>query len=269
MQPITFPGLGLNFIINPIAIQVFVISIHWYGIIIGFGFVLSLYLATKDSKRYSINTNDITDFILYALPLSIIGARIYYVIFSWQDYKDNILEIFQIWHGGIAIYGGILTAIIVAIFFTKKRNIKTLDFFDFLIPYLALGQAIGRWGNFVNQEAYGVQTSLPWRMEIFDTVIGQRIAVHPTFLYESLWNFVLFFFLIWFRGKKKIKGEVFTLYLAFYGLARFFIEGLRTDSLYWGTLRVSQLLAGLFFVIAMTIFIAQRVRLAKIGNSKI
>jgi len=136
--------------------------------------------------------------------------------------------------------------------------------FDFLIPYVALAQSIGRWGNFVNQEAHGVETILPWRMEIFDPLKMQRVAVHPTFLYESLWNLGLFFFLLWFRKKKKHEGEVFTLYLALYSFARFFIEGLRTDSLYIGTFRVSQMLAGLFFIACITLFFIRRHKLDSI-----
>ena len=261
MQPIEFPGLGLKFTIDPVAFRFLGISVHWYGIIIAFGFVLSIFLAAKDSKKYNINKNDIFDLILFVLPLSIIGARLYYVIFSFGNYINNPIEIFMIWHGGLAIYGGIFTAIIVAYFFAKKRKIGILKLFDFLIPYLALGQAIGRWGNFVNQEAYGTQTRLPWRMEIYDVMIGQRIAVHPTFLYESLWNFVLFAFLIWFRKRKKLEGEVMALYLALYGFARLFIEGLRTDSLYFASFRISQILAGLFFIVFSLIFIYRRIKL--------
>ncbi|OCZ49854.1 prolipoprotein diacylglyceryl transferase [Dehalobacter sp. TeCB1] len=258
IQPITFPGLGLSFTINPVAFSVFGMGIHWYGIIIATGFLLGILLANKDSDKFGIKQNDINDFLLVVIPLSIIGARLYYVVFEWSNYRNNLLEVFNIHNGGLAIYGGILTAVLTAYFFTKKRKISTLKFFDFLIPYVALGQAIGRWGNFVNQEAHGVGTTLPWRMEIFDLSKMQRIAVHPTFLYESLWNLGLFFFLLWFRKKKKFEGEVFTLYLALYGFARFFIEGLRTDSLYIGTFRVSQILAGLFFIVCTALFFIRR-----------
>ncbi|HEX9062455.1 MAG TPA: prolipoprotein diacylglyceryl transferase, partial [Clostridia bacterium] len=215
----------------------------------------------KDAKAFGINKNDIIDLLLIVAPFAIIGARLYYVAFEWSNYKNNFLEIFNIRHGGLAIYGGILTAVIVAYAFTKKRKINVLKFFDFLIPYVALAQSIGRWGNFVNQEAHGTETSLPWRMEIFDQSKMQRIAVHPTFLYESLWNLGLFLFLLWFRKRKKHNGEVFTLYLALYGFARFFIEGMRTDSLYIGTLRVSQMLAGLFFIFCITLFFVRRNKL--------
>lgn len=208
---ITFPGLGLSFTIDPIAFSIFGMGVHWYGIIIATGLALAFLLANRDSKAFGIKQNDIVDLLLVVTPLAIIGARLYYVAFEWSNYKNNLLEVFNIRHGGLAIYGGILTAVITAYIFTRKRKINVLNFFDFLIPYVALAQSIGRWGNFVNQEAHGTETNLPWRMEIFDPTKMQRVAVHPTFLYESLWNLGLFFFLIWFRKKKKTEGEVFTL----------------------------------------------------------
>lgn len=263
IQPITFPGFGFNFTIDPVAFSVFGIGIRWYGIIIATSFILAFLLAAKDAKAFGIRQNDIIDLLLVVTPLSIIGARLYYIVFEWSNYKNNLLEVFNIRHGGLAIYGGILTAVIVAYIFTKKRKINTWKFFDFLIPYVALAQSIGRWGNFVNQEAHGVETTLPWRMEIFDPSTLQRISVHPTFLYESLWNLGLFFFLLWFRKKKKLEGEVFVLYLALYGFARFFIEGIRTDSLYIGNFRISQILAGFFFVVFSTIFFIRRYNIKK------
>jgi phosphatidylglycerol:prolipoprotein diacylglycerol transferase len=259
MHPIIFPGLGLKFYINREAFEIFGLGVYWYGIIIAFGFALSAFLAMRDSKKFDIKSNDIIDLLLISLPAAIIGARLYYVIFSWSDYKNNLLDIFNIHQGGLAIYGGVIAALIAAFVFAKKRKIGVLKLFDFTIPYLALGQAIGRWGNFVNQEAHGVTTNLPWRMEIYDPITMHQISVHPTFLYESLWDFALFIFLIWFRKRKKMSGEVFILYLAIYGLGRCLIEGLRTDSLYLGSIRVSQLLAGICFIVFLTIFIVRRV----------
>ena len=259
MHPIEFPGLGLTFSLNPIAFSVFGINVHWYGLIIGFGFLLSYTLAYKQSHKFDIDKKDVTDMILYTLPISIGGARIYYVLFSWNNYINNPFEIIKIWHGGLAIYGGILTAIIVVFLFAKKRHIKVLKLFDFLVPYLALGQSIGRWGNFVNQEAYGSQTNLPWRMGIYDDLTHQVMNVHPTFLYESVWNILLFAFLIWFRKQKKFDGEGISLYLSLYGFARFFIEGLRTDSLYMGAFRISQVLAGICFLTFSSIFVIRRI----------
>jgi phosphatidylglycerol:prolipoprotein diacylglycerol transferase len=199
---------------------------------------------------------------LFALPAAIVGARLYYVIFSWSDYQNNLLSVFDIHQGGLAIYGGVIAALITAFLFARKRKIGVLKLFDFTIPYLALGQSIGRWGNFINQEAHGTLTSLPWRMEIFDTMSMRYISVHPTFLYESLWDFSLFLFLIWFRKRKKLSGEVFILYLAIYGLGRCFIEGLRTDSLYWGSVRVSQLLAGICFIVFISLFFVRRFKVS-------
>ncbi len=258
MQPITFPGLGLKFEISRVAFSIFGINVYWYGIIIAFGFFLAVLLAARSSKNFGIKQSDIFDLVLFTAPLAIIGARLYYVIFSWSQYKNDLLQIFNTRNGGLAIYGGIIAALIVAYIFARKRKIGVLKLFDFAIPYVALAQAIGRWGNFVNQEAHGAATSVLWRMEIFDPVKMQRVAVHPTFLYESLWNFALFFFLIWFRKNKKLQGEVFTLYLALYGFARFFIEGMRTDSLYIGSFRVSQLLAGLLFITCSVLFFTRR-----------
>jgi len=268
MQPITFPSLGLKFTIDRVAFTIFGVPIYWYGIIIGFGFMLAILLATRNCNKFDIKQNDMSDLLLFIIPFAIVGARLYFVIFSWSEYKNNLMQVFNTRNGGLAIYGGILTALIVAYVFAKKRKIGVLKLFDFTIPYVALAQFIGRWGNFVNQEAHGVETTLPWRMEIFDPIKQQRIAVHPTFLYESLWNLCLFLFLIWFRKNKKLQGEVFTLYLALYGFARFFIEGLRTDSLYMGSLRISQVLAGLLFIVFMTIFFVRRYRFNKLAASE-
>lgn len=263
MGSIIFPGLGLKVAVNPIAFSFFGIDIYWYGIIILGAFLLSTFLAMKHSHKNNIRSDDVIDFLLFALPTAIVGARLYYVVFSWGKYRDNILEIFMIWHGGLAIYGAIFASIAVAYVFTVKRKINTLNFLDFLCPYLALSQAIGRWGNFINQEAYGTETNLPWRMEIVDPTTLRTIAVHPTFLYESLWNICLFLFLIWFSKRKKLEGEVFTLYMALYAVGRFCIERLRDDSLYLYTIRISQLLAG---VIAVTMFIVFFVRRRTTGT---
>ena len=261
MHPIIFPGLGLTISINRVAFSILGLQIYWYGILIAVAISLAALLAVRDSEKYDLHPNNILDLLLFALPAAIIGARLYYVIFSWPNYKNNLLSIFNIHQGGLAIYGGVIAAIITAFLFARKRKIGVLKLFDFIIPYLALGQSIGRWGNFMNQEAHGVQTLLPWRMEIFDTESMRFISVHPTFLYESLWDFPLFLFLIWYRKKKKLSGEVFILYLAIYGLGRFLIEGLRTDSLYFGSIRISQFLAGMCFIVFMSLFVIRRLRI--------
>lgn len=255
MHPIRFPGLGLEFTINRVAFSIFGLNIYWYGIIIAFGFLLGTILAVQSCKRFGISPNDVLDLILIALPCAVVGARLYFVIFSWSEYKDNLLKILDVHQGGLAIYGGIIASLIAALIYARKKNINVLKLFDFIIPYLSLGQAIGRWGNFVNQEAHGSATMLPWRMEIFDVEKLQYISVHPTFLYESLWDLALFVLLVNVRKHKRFKGEVISLYLALYGLGRCLIEGLRTDSLYWGAFRISQLVAGGCFVIFILVFL--------------
>lgn len=261
MSSIRFPGLGLEFNINPVAFSIFGKEVYWYGIIISCAFLVAIVLAQRSAKRFGINPDDIIDMALFAIPAAIIGARIYYVVFRWGDYASHPSDIIAIWKGGLAIYGAVLAAIVTAYVFARKRKIGVFKLFDFTVPYLALGQAIGRWGNFVNQEAYGAETKLPWRMEIMSPDGLSRIAVHPTFLYESLWSFAAFIFLIWYRKRGKLPGEVFFLYMILYGIGRFWIEGLRTDSLMLGEFRISQILAGVFAV-SMTIIFAIRRRLS-------
>jgi phosphatidylglycerol:prolipoprotein diacylglycerol transferase len=254
MYPISFPGLGLEFNINPIAFWLFGKAIYWYGIIVACTFFICYVLAQKSAEKYGISKDNIADFILLAVPISVIGARFYYVLFNWKDYAENVWEIFAIWHGGIAIYGAIIASVAVGYFYTKAKKIKSLAFFDFFSPFLVLGQAIGRWGNFVNQEAYGIKTSVLWRMEVTDPNTLARISVHPTFFYESIWNLCLFVFLSWYYKKNKRDGNVFLLYLIFYSSGRFFIEGLRADSLMLGSFKVSQLLAAILVIMISSIF---------------
>ena len=255
MGTIEFPGLGLKFYISREAFRVFGIPIYWYGIIIAFGFLLAVLLGMRSSKKFGIDPDTIIDLVLFAAPVAIVTSRLYYVIFSWEDFKDNLWDIFNTRKGGLAIYGAIIGAIVVAYIFAKKRKIGVLNLFDFGAPYLILAQGIGRWGNFVNQEAYGTTTNLPWGMTGSD--IGPN-PVHPTFLYESLWDFAVFFFLIWYRKRKKVDGEVFFLYMILYGFGRFWIEGLRTDSLMLGNIRICQFLAALFVIVMSIILFIRR-----------
>lgn len=274
MYTVEFPGLwGLKFDINPVALQLGRISIYWYGIIIAFGFMLAVFLGMRHSKNFGIDPENIIDLVLWAAPAAIIGARLYYVVFSWENYINNPLDILKIWHGGLAIYGGILAAFIVAYIFAKRKNIGVLKLFDFGVPYLVLAQAIGRWGNFINQEAYGTNTLLPWGMtserirgelsilEMQGFNVSPEIPVHPTFLYESLWNLGAFLLLMWFRKRKKVDGEVFFLYMIVYGLGRSWIEALRTDSLMLGNLRISQVLAVVFVIAFGAVFYIRRKKL--------
>lgn len=243
MKPILFPGLGLEIDINNVAFNIFGKDIYWYGIIITCGMLLAIFLAKKDKEKFGIDWDDVTTFLIYAIIIGIISARLYYVAFKWEYYSSHINEIFQIWNGGIAIYGAIIGAIITAIIFCKVKKMKFLNLADFCVPYLALAQSIGRWGNFVNREAFGEVTDSFFRMGIFDTKLNEYVFVHPTFLYESIITFTIFVALILMKKNRKFEGQLFYLYMILYGIGRAIVEGLRTDSLMFGTFRVSQMLA--------------------------
>lgn len=248
MKPILFPGLGLEIAINNVAFNIFGKDIYWYGIIIACGMLLCIILASKDKNKFGISWDDITTFLIYAVIIGIVCARIYFVAFKWEYYKTRLSEIIKIWNGGIAIYGGIIGALITAVTFCKVKKISFLSLCDFLAPYLALGQCIGRWGNFVNREAFGGMTNSFIRMGIFDESINQYIYVHPTFLYESLITLSIFIVLMCLRKNRKFEGQFFYLYMIMYGIGRAVVEGLRTDSLMLGCIRISQLLAIAFVI---------------------
>ncbi len=238
---------------DPVAFQLFGLEIRWYGILIATGVLIGTILALRETKRVGLDEEILMDFLIWEIPLCLVGARLYYVIFSWDFYKDNPIEALNIRNGGLAIHGAIITAIIVAIVFAKIRKIEFWTIADICAPSLILAQSIGRWGNFINQEAHGGPTNLPWGIMV------NGIKVHPTFLYESIWNFLVFLFLLWYgNNKQKIKGEVFLLYLSLYSFIRFFIEGLRTDSLMLGPIRVAQLVSIVGFVIPIYIFYRRR-----------
>ena len=253
MSTVTFPGFGISVTVKEIAFRVFGWPIHWYGIIIAAGFLLAVTFCSKRADTYGIEQDDIMDLLICAVPLCIIGARLYYIIFYLDLFKNpdgslNFTQMVRIWDGGLAIYGGIIAAILVALVFCKVKGIRFLSLADLGSFGLLIGQMVGRWGNFVNVEAYGRVTELPWRMGIYDTVDGvyQYMEVHPTFLYESLWNLLGLILLAGIVAKhRKFDGEIFLGYIAWYGLGRAWIEGLRTDSLYFFStgLRVSQVLA--------------------------
>ena len=236
---IIFFGIGLK--INPIAFHIGNKPIYWYGIIIALGFCLGILYAFKEAKRTGFSADHITNAVIFGTPVAIICARLYYVIFNLEFYKKNPMDIFAIWNGGIAIYGGLIGAFLTAFIYCKIKKISFLEMTDVACGGFFIGQFIGRWGNFVNCEAYGRETSLPWKMGIYEW--GRVQYVHPTFLYESLWNLAGFILLLSFRKNKKFKGELFFFYIIWYGIGRFFIEGLRTDSLYLGVFKVSQLVA--------------------------
>ena len=267
MKPILFPGLGLEFHFSNVAFNLLGKDIYWYGILITCGLLLGVFLAYKDKNKYGISWDDITSFLVYALIVGFACARLYYVIFRWDYYSQHWDEIIKIWHGGIAIYGGVVGALLTGFIFCKKKKISFLNLCDFAAPYLALAQSIGRWGNFANREAFGRITDSFLRMGIFDTELGKYIYVHPTFLYESVANFCIFCILLWVKKKQKFDGQLFYLYMILYGIARAVIEGLRTDSLYLGNIRVSQMLA-LVFVIIFSILYQMAYRKKKDSNTK-
>lgn len=247
---------------DPIAIRLGPLEIRWYAISILLGLVLGVYLATKEAPRKKILQDDILDFILLAFPLSIIGARIYYVAFSWSEYKDNLFSVFAIWNGGIAIYGGLITGAIVLYFFTHYRFINTLDFLDVVAPSVMIAQAIGRWGNFFNQEAYGKAVA---SLDYLPAFIRDQMYIdgayrQPTFLFESLWNLLGFGLICVLRRRPNLlkQGEITAFYLIWYGFGRLLIEGLRTDSLMFLGIRVSQWLSGLLILIGISMVVVRR-----------
>ena len=260
-QTVSFPGLGLEFHFNNVAFHIASKPIYWYGILIMLGVILAVVYASARSRQFGIRQDDLYDAVLFAVPLGIVCARIYYVIFEWEQYKDNLSEIFATWHGGLAIYGGIIGGIIVIVVLCKVKKIYVMDMLDLFASAVPIGQILGRWGNFFNCEAYGSSTTLPWRM-----VIGKNLEEagaagnHPTFFYESAWNLIGFIILYFSSKKRKYHGEILLLYLGWYGLGRFFIEGLRTDSLYlWGTgIRVSQVVALICIIIGLGGFLFNR-----------
>lgn len=247
---------------NSIAFSVFGIDIMWYGLIISFGIVLGAALAMLEAKRVGYHSEIIVDMLLWTLPAAIIGARIYYVIFEWSYFKVHPIEIIAIRNGGLAIHGGIIGAFIVGYIFVKSKKLSFLKLTDIVAPSLILGQAIGRWGNFFNQEAHGGVVSEQF-ISRFPNFIQNQMNIggtyyHPTFLYESIWNLIVFIILFSFRKHKKNDGELIGLYLVLYSIGRFFIEGLRTDSLMLGPLRIAQVISLLLVVVGLMLIIYLR-----------
>ena len=264
MKEIIFPGVGLNLNVSSVAINIGNINIYWYAILIVSAFIIGILFCKKDDGKYNIKFDNILELMVILIPISIIGARIFYVVFKldyYIQYPENILNIRD---GGLAIYGGIIGAIITIIIYCKKKKINVLDITDYLVPYLALGQAIGRWGNFFNVEAYGSETTSIFRMGIIEN--EKYIEVHPTFLYESICNLIIFLILYILRNKRKYKGQITYLYLALYGIVRALIEGLRTDSLMLGSFRISQVLSIVLFIIFTIIVIFKELKYKKEKN---
>ncbi|EGQ19916.1 prolipoprotein diacylglyceryl transferase [Sporosarcina newyorkensis 2681] len=251
--------------INPVAFSLGPIGIRWYGILIALGIVLAFIVVQKEMVKRGMHPDFLTDLLIWAVPISIISARIYYVIFSWDYYKENPGQIIQIWEGGIAIHGALIGAFITTYFYTKRRGISFWKTVDIAAAGLLIGQLIGRWGNFMNQEAHGGPVSEKFLETtiIPDWIMNQMtiegVTYHPTFLYESLWNLVGLIIIILLRRVNLKRGEMFLFYLVWYSVGRFFIEGIRTDSLYViGELRAAQLVSVMAIVVSVIIFIIRR-----------
>ena len=282
---VIFPKLGIDITINDTAFTLFGLEIKWYGLLITLGMLLAMIYCFSQMKKYGIDPDRAIDAVIGGIIGGLIGARAYYVIMQWEDYAGNWKSIFNIRNGGLAIYGGIIGAVIVGGFVAKLRKVKLLPLLDVASMGFLLGQGIGRWGNFTNQEAFGYNTDNIFGMssgKIRDWIISVNsdmsspadlIAmnadkpVHPCFLYESVWCLLGFVLLAIFAKKiRKFDGQIFLMYLGWYGLERFFIEGLRTDSLMIGTMRVSQVLAAICFISSVILLVVILNKLKRMGD---
>lgn len=256
--------------ISRVAFTIAGIDIYWYAVLIVSAIVIGIIWSLLKSGRYNIKFDTILDLCIFMIPISILCARTYYVIFNLNYYTSNPLEILDFRNGGLAIYGGIIGAVITIIVFCKIKKVNILNLTDYIAPIIPLGQAIGRWGNYINIEAYGTETDLPLKMEVIEN--GVTKYVHPTFLYESVGNFILFLILLKVSKNRKFSGQITFLYFIGYAFIRFFIEGLRTDSLMTGNIRVSQLLSLIIFIICTVVYIViaknKRIKLKERENVK-
>lgn len=260
---ISFPGLGISYLNPPAFFSVFGHRIYFYGVLFALGFTLGILYCARRSKDFGLKSDDFYDMVILLIPLSILCARIYYVLFRLDDFIGRpLIAYFAVWEGGIAIYGGIIGGILAIWLVTRRKKLPFLAMLDLTVFGVLIGQIIGRWGNFMNREAFGRETTIFCRMGL-TAPDGTTIYVHPTFLYESLWNLGVLLFLLWFekKGKRRFDGHCMTLYFLLYGIGRFWIEGLRTDSLYIGStgIRVSQALSLLLVLgAAIVLFIKSR-----------
>ena len=267
---VSFPGIGLNNIpLNRVAFTIGSFPVYWYGICIILAFGLCIGLAMWQASKFGLKADDVIDVSIVVIPSAIVGARLYYVASAWDEFAADPISVFNIRNGGLAVLGGVLFSILAVYILTKFKKKSVAAIFDFLIVYIPLGQAIGRWGNFFNQEAFGTNTTLPWGMISADTSayisaycpgLNPDLPVHPTFLYESLATLLIFFVLLFVRKRIKLPLVPVAMYFILYGAARFFIEGLRTDSLYIGNtgLRTSQVLSAVLVVVGFGIIALSR-----------
>ena len=251
---------------NPIFLEIGPVQIYWYSIFILIAFIIGAMLAYKEAKRFSISKEFITNTFFYLIPLVIIGARLYYVIFNFEYYSSNPIDILKIWEGGLAIHGGIIVGLLFLLFYTKKYKVSFIRILDIMVVSLILGQAIGRWGNFFNGEAYGSEVTIEFlqKLHLPNFIInGMYINgsyYHPTFLYESIWCFIGFIILFILRYTKYLKiGQLTSYYLIWYGLGRIFIEGLRMDSLMIGSFKIAQIISIIMILLGIImLFIIKR-----------
>jgi phosphatidylglycerol:prolipoprotein diacylglycerol transferase len=240
---------------NPVAFSILGIDVMWYGLLIGIGFILAIFISYYRAPKFGIDPDFILTLTLWIIPCAIIGARLYYVIFSWDMYSGNLSSIFDIRSGGLAIHGGLILSFFVCYFVCKKHKVNFLNAADLVAPAIALAQSIGRWGNFFNEEAHGGVTTLPWAQIIDGT------GYHPTFLYESIWCFLLFIFLIYISDRgRKFYGQIICLYGILYSVERFFVEGLRTDSLMIGPLRQAQVISLVLIIFCSVLYVILKKR---------
>lgn len=284
MTYVSFPGLGIEpFHMDRIAFSLFGIDVNWYGLIITCGMILAVLYALWHAKIEGVKSDDIIDLALFLIVFGVIGARLYYVIMEfdqylvtggsfWKNLTGTLYNIVAVWNGGLAIYGGIIAGFLAAIVVARRKRLRFSVVADIAGPAVMVGQIIGRWGNFVNVEAFGAATDLPWRMGVlysFDggiTFVTEKF-VHPTFLYESLWNLAGLILITYLYKKKKFHGQMFLTYMTWYGFGRMLIEGLRADSLYIGTIRVSQMVGLLTFILGAVLLIYSLRKINKSQNS--
>ena len=247
---------------NPIFLQIGNITIYWYSVILLISFIIGCLLIFREAKKQNIPKDKIEDFLFYAIPICLIGARIYYVLFEFDYYKNNLMDIIKVWEGGLAIHGGIIAGFFCLLYFTKKNNLNIIKMLDILVVSLILGQIIGRWGNFMNGEAYGPVTSLKFLKSIhlpnfiIDGMYIDGTYHHPTFLYESLWNLIGLFAMLIIRNTKINRlGLITSIYFIWYGIGRFLIESLRTDSLMFLNIKVAQFISILFILFGIGVLI--------------
>lgn len=253
--------------ISPVAFKLGNLSVKWYGVIMAMAIILAVSMAIVEGRKRQIESDDFMDLLLWAVPIGYVGARIYYVIFEWNYYSQHLDQIIAIWNGGIAIYGGLLAGLAVLLVFCYKRMLPPFLMLDVITPGVMAAQILGRWGNFINQEAHGGPTTLAFLQSLHlpNFIISQMkiggIYYQPTFLYESFFNLIGLLIILFLRHKKHLfkQGEIFMLYLAWYSVVRFFVEGMRTDSLYlMGSIRVSQMLSVILLIVVICLFIYRR-----------